>query len=187
MRDIADMDFVDDISNDNKKERFQKHNRFLRTLKEDTLIIIDNFNVTSLDDNVLLIVLKYRCRVLFTTRSRFENNVYIDFEEISNKQNLLNLIDVFYSNTRENINIIYEIIYIVHSHTLVVELVGRLLETGILESNQILEKLKQEKVSLSATDTIGILKTEKIIKQHIMTIFILYSHYISYQSKNKIL
>lgn len=178
MRDIADMDFVDDISNDNEKERFQKHNRFLRILKEDTLIIIDNFNVTSTDDSLLSVVLKYRCRVLFTTRSRFENHVYIDLEEISDKQDLLNLIDGFYSDTQRNINIIYEIIDIVHSHTLAVELVGRLLETGILEPKQLLEKLKQEKASLSATDTIGIVKDGENYKatyyDHIHTLFSLY-------------
>ena len=43
--------------------------RVLRTLKEDTLFIIDNFNTTASQDGLLSVVMKYRCRILFTTRS----------------------------------------------------------------------------------------------------------------------
>src|SRR5699024_6801599 len=41
-QDISDMDFADDLPGDSEAERFRKHNRFLRTLKEDTLLIVDN-------------------------------------------------------------------------------------------------------------------------------------------------
>ena len=73
MQDIADMDFADDLPDDSEQERFRKHNRFLRTLKEDTLFIVDNFNTTASQDSTLSVVMKYRCRMLFTTRSRFDN------------------------------------------------------------------------------------------------------------------
>lgn len=43
-QDITDMDFADDLPQDSDEERFRKHNRFLRSLKEDTLMIVDNFN-----------------------------------------------------------------------------------------------------------------------------------------------
>ena len=49
-QDISDMDFADDLPDDDNEERFRKHNRFLRTLKEDTLFIIDNFNTTASQD-----------------------------------------------------------------------------------------------------------------------------------------
>ena len=64
-QDIVDMDFIDDPPEISEQERFQRHNRFLRSLKSDTLLIIDNFNVTSTQDSCLSVVLKYRCRVLF--------------------------------------------------------------------------------------------------------------------------
>lgn len=70
-QDISDMDFADDLPDDDNEERFRKHNRFLRTLKEDTLFIIDNFNTTASQDGLLSVVMKYRCRILFTTRSSF--------------------------------------------------------------------------------------------------------------------
>ena len=73
MEDISFMDFADDLPEDSSEERFRKHNRFLRTLKEDSLLIIDNFNTTATQEGLLSVVLKYRCRIIFTTRSRFEN------------------------------------------------------------------------------------------------------------------
>lgn len=69
---IADMDFSDDLPSDDEHFRFQKHNRFLRSLKDDTLLIIDNFNTTASDEPVLEVLMKYKCRIVFTTRSRFE-------------------------------------------------------------------------------------------------------------------
>ncbi len=55
-QDITNLDFVDDLQEDNEEERFRKHNRFLRSLKEDTLLIIDNFNITAERDTFLVIV-----------------------------------------------------------------------------------------------------------------------------------
>lgn len=66
---IADCDFADDNISDDEATRFKRHNRFLRSLKQDTLIIIDNFNVSASDDKLFDVVMKYRCRVMFTTRS----------------------------------------------------------------------------------------------------------------------
>ena len=60
-QDITDMDFIDDLPESTEQERFQRHNRFLRSLKSDTLLIIDNFNVTATQDSFLSVVLKYRC------------------------------------------------------------------------------------------------------------------------------
>ena len=90
------MDFADDLTNDDGEERFRKHNRFLRSLKEDTLLIVDNFNATATQDGLLSVVMKYRCRILFTTRSRFDNYTSMNLEEISNTEALLKLMGYFY-------------------------------------------------------------------------------------------
>ena len=139
-QDIARMDFVDDLPNDSEEERFRKYNRFLRTLKEDTLLIIDNFNTTATQDSLLSVVLKYRCHVLFTTRSRFDNYTYMNLEEISKKEVLLELMRYFYTDAEQHRSIMEQIIETVHHHTLAVELAARLLETGILEPLFLLNK-----------------------------------------------
>lgn len=177
-QDVIDLDFVDDLPGDSEEERFRKHNRFLRTLKEDTLFIIDNFNVTATQDALLSVVLKYRCRILFTTRSRFDNYTSMNLEEISDADALLNLMECFYPDAGKNQSIMEQIIQTVHSHTLAVELSARLLESGIMEPLTLLNKLKEEKTGLDATDKIGITKDGTSRKatyyDHIHTLFSLY-------------
>lgn len=178
MQDIADMDFADDLPNDSEQERFRKHNRFLRTLKEDTLFIVDNFNTTASQDSTLSVVMKYRCRMLFTTRSRFDNYTSMEVAEIADKEVLLSLAGCFFSDADQYRDILEQIIDTVHSHTLAVELSARLLESGIMEPLFLLLKLKEEKTSLDATDKIGITKDGKSSKatyyDHIHTLFSLY-------------
>ncbi len=177
-QDIIDMDFANDLPNDDDEERFRKHNRFLRTLKEDTLLIIDNFNVTATQDGLLSVVMKYRCRILFTTRSRFNNYNSLTLEEIADTEALVGLMGCFYSEAEKYRPVLEQIIQTIHSHTLDVEMSARLLETGIMEPTLLLNKLKEEKVGLDATDTIGITKDGKSQKatyyHHIRTLFSLY-------------
>ena len=176
--DIIDMDFVDDLPEDNSEERFRKHNRFLRTLKEDTLLIVDNFNTTATQEGLLSVVLKYRCHILFTTRSRFDNYVTMPVDEIADREALFKLMACFFSDAEMNRPIMESIIQTVHSHTLAVELSARLLETGILEPEALLNKLREEKAAMDASDTIGITKDGKSRKatyyDHIHTLFSLY-------------
>ena len=176
--DIIDMDFADDLTEDSSEERFRKHNRFLRTLKEDTLLIIDNFNTTAIQEGLLSVALKYRCRIIFTTRSRFENYTYMNLEEIADSETLMNLMGYFFSAADKYRPILEQVIHTVHSHTLAVELAARLLETGILEPQELLDKLKEEKAGMDATDTIGITKDGKSRRatyyDHIHTLFALY-------------
>lgn len=116
--DIARMDFVDDLPDDTDEVRFQHHARFLRTLKEDTLLVVDNFNVTTKEDNLLAEVMAYRCKVLFTTRCRFEESPMLELHEISDKQTLLHLMGCFYTEAGHHQDTLLQIIDAVHSHTL---------------------------------------------------------------------
>lgn len=75
--------------------------------------------------------MKYRCRILFTTRSHFENETELWLEEISEKDALVKLMGCFYSEAHKYPTVMKEIVETVHSHTLAVELAARLLEVGI--------------------------------------------------------
>lgn len=144
--DIANLIFADDLPQDNEEQRFKKHNRFLRTLKEDTLLIIDNFNRAVTEDSLLDVVLKYRCRALITTRSSFPNQVCLTVEEIGDDECLFGLVSRFYSKAEKNRGIVMEIIETIHRHTFAVELAARLLETGILKPHAVLQKLQEQRV-----------------------------------------
>lgn len=179
MRDVTGMDFSDDLPEDTDDERFRKHNRFLRSLKEDTLIIIDNFNTTATKDTFLSVMLKYKCRLLFTTRSRIENRPCMLLEEISDRNVLFELAGHYYTDACDYKTVMEQIIETVHFHTLAVELSARLLQTGILEPKELLKKLEEEKAGMSATDKIGITKDGENRRatyyDHIHTLFSLYN------------
>ena len=176
--DIIELDFVDDLPSDTEEKRFKKHNRFMRSLGQDTLIIIDNFNATTTSDEFLPVVLKYRCNILFTTRSQFSGKCCFQLNEIEDIDILIQAVSKLYSDTEHNVETVVEIINAVHSHTFAVELVARLLENGILEPKALLKKLKTENVKMDSSDKIGINKDGKARKatyyNHVHTLFELY-------------
>ncbi|MBP1564883.1 MAG: tetratricopeptide repeat protein [Oscillospiraceae bacterium] len=175
---IAGMDFADDNSGDDETERFRKHNRFLRSLKDDTLIIVDNFNTTASKETKLDILMKYNCRVIFTTRSSFEVGTAFELTEISDIDTLLSLARKFYSDLDSNRETVVKIIEAVHRHTLAVEMSARLLQKGMLEPDELLSALLNSSANPDSPDKIGINKdginTKATYYNHIRTLFSLY-------------
>ena len=178
-QDITDMDFIDDLPESTEQERFQRHNRFLRSLKSDTLLIIDNFNVTATQDSFLSVVLKYRCQILFTTRSKLDEYCTLPLKEIEDMNALLQLASAFYSEADAYRATVEKIIETVHSHTFAVELAAKLLENGISTPDQLLTRLQVEKASFHNEDKIKIIKDGQSSKatyySHIHTLFSLYT------------
>lgn len=174
---VIDLDFADDMPDETDDNRFKRHNRFLRSLREDTLLIIDNFNVTVSQDPFLDVMLKYRCRVLFTTRSRFENHTSLEIGELSS-ETLLELIGRFFPSVVKKQDECMEIISLLHRHTFAVELGARLLANGLLNPKALLAKLQKEKTALNTEDTVGTIKDGKNRKatyyEHIHSLFSLY-------------
>ena len=178
-QDITDMDFIDDPPEISEQKRFQRHNRFLRSLKSDTLLIIDNFNVTATQDIFLSVVLKYRCQILFTTRSNLNEYCTFQLKEINDINTLFQLTSIFYSDADKHRSTVEKIIETVHYHTFAVELAAKLLENGISTPNQLLAKLQEERASLDNEDKIRIIKDGQSSKatyySHIHTLFSLYA------------
>jgi len=176
--DIVDLDFLEDFNaNESEKERFRRHHRHLRSLKADSLIIVDNFNAIATDDELLSDVLEYSCRILFTTRSRFDDYDTYTIEEMPDDA-LLELTGNLFTDADKYQAILSEIIHTVHGHTFAVELAARLLEVGLLKPKKLLKKLKKEKASMDSEDRINAKKDGKSSKatyyKHIHTLFSLY-------------
>ena len=176
-QDVTDMDFADDRPDETEEARFRRHNRFLRSLKEDTLLIVDNFNAVAAEDEFLDVVLRYRCRILFTTRSRYEHQTCLEITELS-REALLELMGVFYEKAEKKRTIMEEIIDLLHGHTFAVELAARLLARGMLRSKTLVKKLRVEKAAMDAEDQIGSTKDGKSRKatyyDHIHSLFAMY-------------
>lgn len=150
---LAGLDLADDRTEDEEEQRFKRHNRFLRSLKRDTLLIIDNLNSTFSEEPMLDVVCKYRCTVLFTSRNRFEHQTTMELHELDEPA-LMRLFRYFYSGTDRYAELVKELIQTVHAHTFAVELIARLLNCGLMRPKGLLEKLQKQRAAMDAEDEI---------------------------------
>lgn len=122
-------------------DRYANHLRLLKTLSYSTLIIIDGFDTVAAEEPELAEIMRLRCRVLFTTRSSFENSAVLNLAELS-EENALFLFSAFFTRAEMERETINEIIRTIHSHTLAIELAARLLQRSFIKPSELLEKLK---------------------------------------------
>jgi hypothetical protein len=177
---IINIRFADDgiYLRETPSERYERHSSFLKALKEDTFIIIDNFNTTASEEELLDEIINYRCRIVFTTRSRFDEYISCEHIEIQDFDTLFSLVKYFYSNAETEKEIVTEIIEAVYRHTMSVELAARVLEDGIYDSATVRDKLIEGYGILDSSDKISVKKDGKNKKAthdwHIRTLFSLY-------------
>lgn len=178
------MDFAGDNLSDDEHTRFTKHIRFLKSLRSDSLIIIDNFNTAN--DSFLSTLINYGCKMIFTTRSNIDCGYIFNLDVIGNSDELYQLVSKYYSYADENKAVINEIIETVHHHTLSVEMIAKLLEKGLHSPEEILEHLRQNSADPESADKIKISKdgvnSKGTYYNHIRSLFSLYLLDDDYQS-----
>lgn len=139
---IADLDFADDTDGLTEKERFRKHFRFLKSLKEDTLIVIDNFDTTASAENLLSQFCDLKCKVIYTTRNLFSS--YETFTIAADKKHAKQVLQSNLGNSSdyslEELELILEFL---DYHTMAVELVARLLSYTAITPSKLFEELKE--------------------------------------------
>lgn len=181
---ITDMDFAGDNLSDDEHTRFTKHIRFLKSLRSDSLIIVDNFNTAN--DNFLNTLINYGCKMIFTTRSNIDCGYTFNLDVIGNPEDLYQLVSKYYSYAEENKAVINKLIETVHHHTLSVEMTAKLLEKGLHTPEEILEHLRQNSADPDSTDKIKISKdginAKETYYNHIRSLFSLYLLDENYQS-----
>ena len=154
---IAEIIFDYDNPDDDIETRFQKHYRDLLQLEDDSLIIIDNFDVDiSRDPMIERLLNELRCHVLITTRcvvdARYESYVLNAMDEAD----LFELVKKIYPKAERYANEINESIKILQYHTLCVSLYAHLLQNGIKTPGELLRGLKSTRFGLQSKDKIKI-------------------------------
>lgn len=181
---ITDMDFAGDNLSDDEQIRFTKHIRLLKSLRSDSLIVIDNFNTAN--DSFLSTLINYGCKMIFTTRSNVDCGYTFNLDVICDVDKLYQLVSKFYSYADENKTVINELIETVHHHTLSVEMIAKLLEKGLHTPKEILEHLRQNSADPESADKIKISKdginAKETYYNHIRSLFSLYLLDESYQN-----
>ena len=148
---IASLDFHDDKSRDSVDTRFNRHNIFLKHLKNDSLIIIDNFDIMPDMDEHLEGILSYNCKIIFTTRNHFDDYNLFELSEMDT--NTLMLIAKS-MNINESADMLSRLFSAVHNHTLSCELILKLLQKSAYTSEELFTHLMNDHVKLDIADKI---------------------------------
>jgi len=175
---IANMVFLNDSEDDNTDIKFRKHFNFLKTLKDDTLIVVDNFDTTTENEPLFDDFINNDYKIVFTSRSEFPDFEKIRLEEIDDIEMLLSIINHFYEVTDKNRNILIKIISKVHKHTFSIELVERLLKNSLISPDNLLEKMTINNINPYNNEKFSVKKDGKTKKaiyyNHLQTLFRLF-------------
>ncbi|MCD8238792.1 MAG: tetratricopeptide repeat protein [Clostridiales bacterium] len=153
---ITERSFVIDRETESEDIRFKRHNGFFKSLKEDVLIIIDNFDTVPAAEEFLdEMIESYSCKILFSTRSSFDENFYTSYtlKELP-QTDLYNIVSKIYGKADNYKDIIMQIISEVHCHSLCVELAARLMGKGRIPPEELLKQLRAD---------YGIMKSQRLV------------------------
>lgn len=140
------------------EERVEDHDQLLRTLSEDSLLIIDGVN--DLDGNMEVAFEGYGCKVIVTTRCKQNDVCEIHLGEMDENE-LISLMEKFWKPIKNDEKTAEKIIHLVHKHTFAVELASRLLADGVVSMKELCRKLLLQKVKLSVSKCLKINRGEK--------------------------
>jgi hypothetical protein len=170
------MVFSNDKSDMTSEELFNAHYKTLQELYEDSLIILDNFNVLPKEEPFFKEFRNNRFHLLLTTRcnlkladERKEEILTLNLEK--------ELVPLFISNcpsAKEEKENVKEIINTVHSHTLTVILASLTLAESGLEPADLLYELKTNGLDAPDAESVNIYKdgkyAEGIMIEHLKTL-----------------
>ena len=139
-------------------ELFSTHDRLLFSLHPNTLMVIDNMNIRPDEDPLLSHILDYPFHILITTQYDYADYPHLKLTEIQNDCILTQLVASYFKNADNYSAEIAEMISLLHRHTLFIELCSKLLGMGAVRMQELLEKLRVQKVKLDAEDLIRIRK-----------------------------
>ena len=150
---IAGINFKGDKSDEVLENLYTQHMNYLRVMQNDTLIIIDNFDIVPEDDENFDDIMELNCKIIFTTRSHISED-YAVFEMSNIEQQYLFEIAEKLNVTDIDKDILDRIFEALHNHTLACELILRLLKKSAFTADELLDKILNEHVGLDISDKI---------------------------------
>lgn len=139
---IAEMDFTSDRMDMTDAQRFHAHLQYLKNLKKDSLIIIDNFNVLPKEEPILKELMQYDFSILVTTRCKLTAFPVFEIKELDTEKELLPLFGNICPYENEETDTIHNIIDTVHAHTLTVCLSALSMSASGISPSDLLYELK---------------------------------------------
>ena len=170
-KNVIQMDFADDTADMSEDELFQKHYDMLKKLRDDSLIILDNFNVLPKDDTFFKELEQNRFQLLVTTRCTLSRYPVLVLKELDSEKELTELFFKLCPSAKEDTDVVKDIIKTVHSHTLTVALSALSLSASGMEAEELLNELQTCGLNISDGEDIEIYKdgnyTEGLMTEHL--------------------
>ena len=170
-KNVIQMDFADDTADMSEDELFQKHYDVLKKLRDDSLIILDNFNVLPKDDAFFKELEQNRFQLLVTTRCTQNRYPVLVLKELDSNKELTELFYKLCPSSKIEADIVGDIIKTVHSHTLTVILAALSLSASGIEASELLRELETCGLNISEGDDIELYKdgdyTEGLMTEHL--------------------
>ena len=169
---IADLDFIDDTDSFSEKDRFRKHYRFLKTLQEDSLLIIDKFYTLESEDSLLQQICSLKCTVLLTSRSC--NNTYVHYHLEPSDMVAHTLLENALTTVSPELMLSYKnelnaILETISYNLVATELVGRLLAYQIMTPDVLRNDLKKNILLPAETSNLTLTKDNRQLKDVFQT------------------
>ena len=155
---IAGLSFADDNNEMTETELFDRHYSQLRKLHQDSLVILDNFNVLPKDDGLMKDFIKNDFQLLVTTRCRLNTFETLDMKELKKENELTELFLTYCPSAKEDMKSVSEIIDTVNCHTLTVCLAALSLSASGIEPIELLHELKTCGMNIDSGEEIELYK-----------------------------
>lgn len=170
-KNVIQMDFADDTADMSEDELFQKHYDVLKKLRDDSLIILDNFNVLPKDDAFFKEFEQNRFQLLITTRCTLSRYPMLVLKELDCDKELTELFYKLCPSAKDEADVVGDIIKTVHCHTLTVVLSALSLTASGMEVEELLRELQTCGLNISDGDDIELYKdgdyTEGLMAEHL--------------------
>lgn len=170
-KNIIQMDFADDTADMSEDELLQRHYDILKKLRDDSLIILDNFNVLPKDDAFFKELEQNRFQLLITTRCTLSRYPMLVLKELDCDKELTELFYKLCPSAKDEADVVGDIIKTVHSHTLTVVLSALSLTASGMEAEELLRELQTCGLNISNGDDIELYKdgdyTEGLMAEHL--------------------
>ena len=129
---------------------FERNLRLLRSLREDSLIIVDNLDELPEKSGDLAVLEKLKCKVIVTTRLKAWKRGAFFLDMIENRGELLEL---FYSYCPKDKSgkeeHVWELIELVHHHTYAIQLLALTVKEGYRTSSELADYIREEGLAFS--------------------------------------
>lgn len=169
---IAHIHFIDDDEDASSEEKFRNHLRHLHSYNENTIVLLDNFNIAPEDDADFYTLANCKFQLIITTRNKPIDYPALQVKELQTKE----CIDLFNQHGPTDLSRvqILSILEKIYNHTLLIVMIAKTLKYTELTYKDIISSLCASIINTPTETSIPVTKDNRtrtiIYKQYILNL-----------------